>query len=70
MDSVVVSFISLFASAFIVLAICLIRTIKKKQAVASKVRLLIVVNIISVGIQTALLFAKDVQTALMLHTFY
>ena len=70
MDSVVVSFISLFACAFVVLAICLIRTIKKKQAVASKVRLLIIVNIISVVIQAALLFAEDVQTALVLHTFY
>ena len=70
MDSVVVSFISLFACAFFVLVICLLRSIKKRQAVVPKVRLLLSVTISAVLIQLALLFAKDAKIALILHTVY
>lgn len=70
MDSVVVSFISLFACAFFVLVICLLRSIKKRQAVVPKVRLLLSVTISAVLIQFALLFAKDAKIALILHTVY
>ena len=70
MDSVVVSFISLFACAFFVLVTCLLRSIKKRQAVVPKVRLLLSVTISAVLIQLALLFAKDAKIALILHTVY
>ena len=70
MDSVVVSFISLFACAFLVLFFCLYRSFKKKQVVASKVRLLLCVTMLAVIIQSVLLFTLDAKTALILHTLY
>ena len=70
MSSIVVSFTSLFAFAFIVLVLCLFRTAKKKQTITPKVRLLLVVTIIAVLLQSMLMFSKNVQMALVLHTFY
>ena len=43
MNSLVVVFISLFAFAFFVLVFCVFRSTKKKQIIASKVRLLLVI---------------------------
>lgn len=70
MSSVVVSFMGLFALSFFILAFCIYRTTKKKQTITPRVRLLLVVTMISVIIQMALLFAKNVPAALILHSAY
>ena len=70
MSSVVVSFMALFIFAFFILSICVYRTTKKKQTITPRVRLLLMITMASVVIQIALLFAKNVPTALVLHSIY
>ena len=70
MNSLVVTFMSLFTFAFLILALCVFRSVKKKQTVAPKVRLLLIITMMSVIIQAALLFAPGVQVALVLHSVF
>ena len=70
MSSVVVSFMALFIFAFFILSICVYRTTKKKQTITPRVRLLLMITMASVVIQIALLFAKNLPTALVLHSIY
>lgn len=70
MNSLVVTFMSLFTFAFLILALCVLRSVKKKQTVAPKVRLLLIITMMSVIIQAALLFAPGVQVALVLHSVF
>ncbi len=70
MRSVVVSFMGLFALAFFILVFCIYRTTKKKQTITPRVKLLLVITMISIIIQMALLFAKNVPVALILHSAY
>ena len=70
MNSLVVVFISLFAFAFFVLVFCVFRSTKKKQIIASKVRLLLVMAGVAVILQGALLFAPNTHIALLLHSLY
>ena len=70
MSSIVVTFMGLFTFAFLILSICIFRTTKKKQTITPRVKLLLIVTMISVVIQAALLFAKDVPMALVLHSLY
>ena len=70
MNSLVVTFMSLFTFAFLILALCVFRSVKKKQTVAPKGRLLLIITMMSVIIQAALLFAPGVQVALVLHSVF
>nr|WP_315103620.1 EAL domain-containing protein [uncultured Catonella sp.] len=70
MSSVVVTFMGLFVLAFLILAFCFYRSGSKKQAIVPRVRLLLIIAIISVIIQISLLFAKYVPMALLLHSLY
>lgn len=70
MNSLVVTFMSLFTLAFLLLSACVYRTTKKRQVVTPKVRLLLIVTMVAVIIQATLLFAPNVQTALVLYSFY
>ena len=70
MNSLVVTFMSLFTLMFFILIFCIFRSAKKKQAIAPKVKMLLIVAIISVIIQAGLLFAPNVQTALLMHSLY
>ena len=56
MNSLVVTFMSLFTFAFLILALCVFRSVKKKQTVAPKVRLLHSIFLVSIcGIRYAVL---------------
>ena len=70
MNSLVVTFLSMFSVVFLILIFCLVRSTKKKQKIAQRVRLLLIMMIISVIIQTILLFSPNIQVALIMHSLY